>query len=346
MSSIIPFGSGQIAPIVFNSDNGQQTFLDSTKPIISTSRISIRSGKFRMEIGGQEQGVTTDPIDVIVLRMSPYILRQYYGRPYNPQDQSPPACFSNGDTDGPHPNAISPQNKTCSGCRHNVKGSSSVGTGKACGSRLKIAVLLANNIMGSKIFEIDIPPASLWGDTEKVGDTVRAGFNGLVRYLGERKIDSRSAVIRISMDEASSTPKLWFSPVGYVNATEQEAAHIEAQSQTTEAVEATIYTYRKPNAPTVTSAAPASANPFAATPSIPVDGPAVTGVIGGFTPPVPVADPAPPVATAPASTNGFSQAPVVDPVAAASAAAPASVTPPSNTEKLADMLNSWDTDEV
>jgi hypothetical protein len=337
MSSIIPFGQGAVAPIVFNSDNGQNTFLESTKPIVSTSRISIRSGKFRMEIGGQEQGTTTDPIDVIVLRMSPYVLRQYWGRPYNPQDQSPPACFSNGDTDAPHPNAIAPQSKTCSGCKHNVKGSSTVGTGKACGSRTKIAVLLANNILGSKIFEIDIPPASLWGDTEKVGDSVRAGFNGLVRYLGERRIDTRSAVIRISMDESSSTPKLWFSPVGYVNATEQEAAHIEAQSQTTEAVEATVYTYRKPNAPAVTSSAPASSNPFSSAPaSPPVDNAPAPSATGGFAVPA-VADPVPvgnAVPPAPAE-----QSPAVS-------AAPASVAVPANTEKLADMLSTWDTDEI
>lgn len=365
---------------MFDGNNGVSNFVATTQ-IAGGSRISIKGNMFRMEIDGQEVGTTRDPIDVVILRSSPSVLRQFWGRPFNPQDTSPPACFSNGELDAgkPNANAMTPQSATCRDCPHNVKGSSTTGTGKACASRAKIAVVMANNIFGSKVFEIDIPPASLWANAEHENTpNARYGFSAFSKFLTTIKRDTRSIVTRIAMDEQSPTPKIWFSPVESVSDVEA-AKHILSQSLSTEAQDAVVYNYRKPESKPnqyETPSAPAGFQPVQPVAPAPQPAPvaapaqpavatangfsvAPTGNFGGASP-APAVAPAPapvspaPVAVAvapqPAPAPAVNPAPVASspaPVASAPAPAPApAVAPAVDTGALVGMLDDWDENEA
>jgi hypothetical protein len=237
---------------------GKSSLFDIVRKGGGTSkRISIRGNKFRMEIGGEEISAKSGHIDVVILGCSPDYLRQYYSKPYDPKDTSPPDCWSN-DNKTPHENSASPQSSTCLKCPKNIAGSG-IGTTKACQTKSNIAVVLANNIEGGDIFEMTIPATSLFNKFDP--NTQRGGLLGYAGILDKKGVDPRLVVTRIAFDEDSATPLLWFSGVNYV-ASEHLRTIVE-KSESEETQHALVFHYRKPS-DDATAAPARAATPSAA----------------------------------------------------------------------------------
>ena len=350
-SQIVPFNLTATMPAeisaLFSDGNGVQAFAN-INGYAQTSRISIRSAKFRMEVGSQEIEATHNPIDVVILRSSPSVLRQYWGREYKVGDTQPPMCYSNSslDSEKPNTNSMQPQASSCRECPHNIKGSGRTGTSKACASRVKIALVTAGNIQSSNVYEMDIPPASLWGDAEHEGSpNARYSYNSYAKFLSSKGLDTRQLVTRITMDEVSSTPKIWFAPIGHIQDIET-AQYIATKSNTKEAIDAVIYNYRKPETTNAPSYAPLANNvelPFVQPVSAPVSSAFGASVV--MAAPAPVEAPIAP-AVIPEPTPVPVAAVVAPVVKVAPTPAPVVVAPIVDNSALANLLDDWDSDDI
>lgn len=243
MSNITIF-SGSSAPIVPTELDGEfsnNSLFDLTRSTgVGSKRISIRGNKFRMQINGEEVGVQSDPLEVVILGSSPNFLRQYYARPYDPKDTSPPDCWSN-DNVRPHEFSAKQQASACSHCSKNIAGSGA-GTTKACQTKANIAVVLANNIQNGDIFEMTIPAQSLFTKFDQ--NTNKGGLLGYSNYLDARKVDPRRVITKIEFDDVSATPLVWFSGKDWV--AQEDLATVAAKSNSEEAKRALVFSYRKP----------------------------------------------------------------------------------------------------
>lgn len=269
MSNVTLF-KGNSAPVIpdeLRGVLGSNSLFDLAKGAgFSSRRISIRGNKFRMEVNGEEVATTNDNIDVIILGASPSFLRQWYSRPFDPKDTSPPDCWSN-DNVKPHEHSVNPQAQACQKCPKNIAGSG-VGTAKACQTKVNIAVVLANNIENGDIFEMTIPAKSIFTKFDQA--TQRGGLLGYSNFLASHNTDPRVVVTRISFDAESSTPLLWFSGVSYVPS--ELMAVTVAKSETEEAKRAIVFNYPKPKAeegPQAAVAAPLQPSPASAPPTAP-----------------------------------------------------------------------------
>jgi len=79
-------------------------------------RISIRGGRFRLVINGEEVSKTDRPeLDVIVAAGRKENSRIFYAKAYNPKEIVPPDCWSD-DGITPSPKSESRQADTCANC--------------------------------------------------------------------------------------------------------------------------------------------------------------------------------------------------------------------------------------
>lgn len=268
MSNIKLFEGNSAVPVIpeeLRAALGSSTLFDLAKSAgFSSRRISIRGNKFRMQVNGEEVATANDSIDVVILGSSPSFLRQWYSRPFDPKDTSPPDCWSN-DNVKPHVNSANPQSPTCANCPKNIAGSG-VGTAKACQTKVNIAVVLANNIENGDIFEMTIPAQSIFNKFDQAAQ--KGGLLGYSNFLASRNTDPRIVVTRISFDAESSTPLLWFSGVSYVPSELMAVTVAKSESEDTKRAIVFNYPKAKDDGPQAAPAAPAQPSaPAAATPA-------------------------------------------------------------------------------
>ena len=87
-------------------------------------RISLRGGKFRQVVNGEEMRVSKNDSMEIVIIDAAKIARTYYEGTYDPKNPEPPVCWS-ADTNVPSPDVPEDQRQAskCMDCPQNVKGS-------------------------------------------------------------------------------------------------------------------------------------------------------------------------------------------------------------------------------
>jgi hypothetical protein len=124
---------------------------DSAKDMVtsgtSAPRISLRGQKFRFKVDGNEEEVTSDPINIIILGVIPesHMAKTFYISGYVPGSTDPPDCSSFfGEV--PDTWVSSPQSTFCRDCGHQVWGSAksmSGGKSKACKDSKRLVVIKA-----------------------------------------------------------------------------------------------------------------------------------------------------------------------------------------------------------
>jgi hypothetical protein len=181
-------------------------------------RISIRGGRFRLVINGEEVSKTDRPeLDVIVAAGRKENSRIFYAKAYNPKEITPPDCWSD-DGVTPHSKAENRQADTCANCPQNIAGSGSNGT-RACRYQKRLAVVLAND-PGNGLFQLTLPSQSIFSK----GDMDSMGFDQYAKYIAGNGKNINMVVTRMSFDEDSDVPVLKFRAVGYVNRVQYDAA--------------------------------------------------------------------------------------------------------------------------
>jgi hypothetical protein len=132
MSNITLFNSSNVPAFARNNE-----LSDTAKALtgggagVSTKRISIKGGVFRLVAGGKEVAAIEDRhLDVVIVRAAPKVSRIFYAGAYNAEAIVRPDCWSN-DGEKPDVSISAPQSKTCMGCPQNEAGSGN-GNSRAC----------------------------------------------------------------------------------------------------------------------------------------------------------------------------------------------------------------------
>ena len=133
------------------------------------------------------------------------------------------------------PKSENPQSKRCVDCPQNAKGSGQ-GDSRACRYQQRLAVVLDGEVDKEEVYQLVLPPTSVFGDGEKG----RLPLQAYARHLKNHGTPITGVITEMRFDTASPTPKLIFKPVRPV--TEEEFATVQRLKDSPEAVAAITMT--------------------------------------------------------------------------------------------------------
>ena len=165
------------------------------------NRISIREKTFR---GLPTEGLTNVPVVIVGVA---FVSRIYYKDAYSSEKVAKPTCWSSN-TETPALDVPENQRESarCIDCTQNIRGSGR-GTGRACRFVQRLALVLEDDL--ETVYQLQLPPTSIFGDAVKGGMPLRA----YARYLEARETPFVALVTSMYFDAESDTPKLFFRPV-------------------------------------------------------------------------------------------------------------------------------------
>lgn len=171
-------------------------------------RISIKGGKFRMVVNGEQVSVSKDDKMNVVIVDAAHLARTYYEGEYDPNKVAPPACWSN-DTQTPAQEVgDGKQSDRCMDCKQNIKGSGQ-GNSRACRYSQRLAVVIEGEL--DKVYQLQLPSKSIFGDPKENGG--KMALQAYAKYLQAHNTPAIAIVTEMSFDENSETPKLSFKPI-------------------------------------------------------------------------------------------------------------------------------------
>jgi hypothetical protein len=237
MSNLAIFGGAAVPAFARNNELSETAkALMGGAAGVSTKRISIKGGVFRLLAGGKEvASIDERHLDVIVVKAASKVSRVFYAKSYDAEAISGPDCWSN-DGEKPDNSAANKQAATCMACPQNVAGSGQ-GNSRACRYQQRLAVVLANNPEGD-VLQLTLPATSVFGKEE--GD--KRPLQAFVRYLAVQNppINPEQIVTRMKFDTKAESPKLVFAPIRWL--TEDEYAVVKTQGESEEAKRAVVMT--------------------------------------------------------------------------------------------------------
>ena len=215
---------------------------DTTKALMGSGgggskRISIEGGVWRLLVNGKEIAQKEErSLNVVIVAASSKVARTYYAGTYKKGVSAPPDCWSaNGDY--PDKSVEAPQSTGCANCPQNIKGSGQ-GDGRACRFSQRIAVVLDNDV-GGDVFQLVLPSTSIFGE----GEAGKWPLQMYAKMIGAKGVPITAVVTEMRFDTASSTPKITFKPVRFLESNEIQTAINQGKS--TEAIKAITMTVAK-----------------------------------------------------------------------------------------------------
>lgn len=215
---------------------------DTTKALMGSGgggskRISIEGGVWRLLVNGKEIAQKEERnLNVVIVAASSKVARTYYAGTYKKGVSAPPDCWSaNGDY--PDKSVEAPQATGCANCPQNIKGSGQ-GEGRACRFSQRIAVVLDNDV-GGDVFQLVLPSTSIFGE----GEAGKWPLQMYAKMIGAKGVPITAVVTEMRFDTASSTPKITFKPVRFLESNEIQTAIDQGKS--TEAIKAITMTVSK-----------------------------------------------------------------------------------------------------
>lgn len=184
----------------------------------TSRRISLRGGKFREVLNGEQIKVSKDDtMNIVIIDAAP-VARTYYAGEYDSEKVAPPTCWS-ADTkvpsdDVPEENR---QASRCGDCPMNVKGSGA-GNSRACRYSQRLAVAIEGNL--DTVYQLQLPATSLFGES-KEGQMPMQGY---ARFLQAHNTPAIAIVTEMRFDEEADVPKLYFKAIRPLEEDELQAA--------------------------------------------------------------------------------------------------------------------------
>ena len=170
-------------------------------------RISLRGGKFRQVVNGDEMRVSkNDSMEMVVIDAAK-IARTYYEGTYDPKNPAPPICWS-ADTNTPAADVPEDQRQAdrCMDCPQNVKGSGA-GQGRACRFSQRLAIAFPQKM--DEVYQLQLPATSIFGEAKDNKMPMQA----YAKFLQANNTPAIAIVTEMYFDENSEVPKLFFKPV-------------------------------------------------------------------------------------------------------------------------------------
>jgi hypothetical protein len=177
---------------------------------------------------------------VIIIKAAPSVHRTYFEGTYVEGQASSPVCWStNSQTPAPEVPEDQRQASKCMDCPQNVKGSGQ-GETRACRYQQRIAVMLEGEVEKREVYQVVLPPTSVFGDGEKG----KLPLQAYARHLRAHGTPIAGVITEMRFDTASPTPKLIFKPVRPI--TEEELEIVQEMKNSKEAEEAIKLTVAPP----------------------------------------------------------------------------------------------------
>ena len=185
---------------------------------IKSHRISLRGGRFRELVNGEQVNVKRDGFINVVVINAAKLSRTYYKGTYDAENPSAPTCWS-PDTQTPSSDVPKDQMQAsrCMDCPQNIKGSGQ-GESRACRFSQRLAILLEGQM--DTVYQLQLPATSIFGEARDGN----MGMQAYAKYLKAHKTPSIAVVTQMSFDENSDTPKLFFKAVRPLNEDELNQA--------------------------------------------------------------------------------------------------------------------------
>lgn len=213
MSQIVPFDGGNVPAYLreFTTEVANDDLLSHASN--SFPIISIKGKQFTISRDGEKHilphpkapDVPANSINVVIVKANKGTSKVFYMKGYEEGTSEKPDCFSN-DGVRPDPSVEKPVSKACSTCPNNVWGSKISDTGqklKLCSDSVRIAVSTPNAI--NDPYFMRVPAASI----KHLGE--------LGKQLEKRGVHYQMVVTKIEFDKEVATPRLLFTPVGYLS---------------------------------------------------------------------------------------------------------------------------------
>tara|TARA_R110002012_G_scaffold48656_1_gene126393 strand:- start:483 stop:1148 length:666 start_codon:yes stop_codon:yes gene_type:complete len=169
-------------------------------------RLSIRGGEFSLVGDNQQEVLSSDNINVIIVNAAP-VSRSYFGNQFDPNKSTAPKCWSS-DTQVPSPQVPQEniQARRCMDCTQNVRGSGSNG-GRACRFQQRLAVVFEGDL--EEVYQLQIPASTIFG---RVVDG-NMGMQAYAKHLSTHGTSVIAVITNIYFDKDSVVPKLYFKPM-------------------------------------------------------------------------------------------------------------------------------------
>jgi len=182
----------------------------------TTRRISIKGGKFREIVNGEQMKVSkSDTMNIVIIDFAE-VARTYYEGDYDADNVVPPVCWS-ADTDAPDSDCPKAQATRCGDCPQNIKGSGQ-GNSRACRYSQRLAVCVEGDM--ETVYQLQLPATSIFGDAKENAMPMQ----GYARFLKAHKMPSIGVVTEMRFDEDAEVPKLFFSAVRPLSEEELDSA--------------------------------------------------------------------------------------------------------------------------
>jgi hypothetical protein len=235
MSEITLFKGGLPAYLQTASDDATNALAGTGDAGLGARRISIKGNLFREYIGGKEYRVSEErSMNVVIIKAAPKVSRIFYAGTYVEGETVSPTCWSS-DSQRPDEKVKDKQSATCLTCPRNIKGSGQ-GDSRACRYQQRLAVVVDGEIDKEEVYQLVLPPTSVFGDGEKG----KLPLQAYARHLKNHGTPITGVVTEMRFDTASPTPKLVFKPVRPV--TEDEFNTIQRLKDSQEAISAVTMT--------------------------------------------------------------------------------------------------------
>jgi hypothetical protein len=201
---------------------------DATRALVGnggSKRISLRGGKFRMVVNGEEILTSNNnALNVVIVEAARDVSRTFYAGAYNPKaDATSPDCWSNNGV-APDASIEQPQHHNCAECPQNIKGSAS-GGGRACRHFRRLAVVLADDV-GGDIYQLTLASKSIFGK----GDLTHMPFEQYAKYVGSQGYNLNTLSTEMRFDTDSDTAKLFFKPLKFLSKEQWEIAKRQGET--------------------------------------------------------------------------------------------------------------------
>lgn len=172
-------------------------------------RIGIKGSSFHEIINGKIVRTAEErALNVVIVSAAP-ISRKYFEGAYVEGEVKKMTCWS---SDCQTPDKAVPEDQRqaarCMECPQNIKGSGA-GEGRACRFEQRIAVMLEGSLDAREIYQVNLPPTSVFGD----GDGKKMPLQAYARFLKAHNTPAFSIVTEMRFDISKPTPTLIFKPV-------------------------------------------------------------------------------------------------------------------------------------
>lgn len=203
---------------------------------LGSRRISIKGGVFREMIGGKEYRVSEErSMNVVIVKAAPKVSRVFYAGNYSEGETVSPTCWSS-DSQRPDEKVKEKQSATCLTCAKNIKGSGQ-GDSRACRYQQRLAVVIDGEIQKHEVYQLVLPPTSVFGDGEKG----KLPLQAYARHLKNNGVPITGVVTEMRFDTASPTPKLVFKPIRPLSEDEYNTVqHLKDSSEAISAITLTV----------------------------------------------------------------------------------------------------------